>query len=266
MMRQTRNVGPLERWISVLTGVALIRASLGRRAPVARLAAAGAGLFFVARGASSFCVVKSVLQRRSFLGERLNDRWSRARAQLSARRSAGIDTLERLYLAELQELHSAETQLCSLLADLSAKLQDATLARQLGGYATEVGSRCADLARVLRDRGLRAREHTDQAMRALLLETRKVAHVPLPNLRDAALLSSLQRALHFKIAGYGTVAAYASQLGRTEEAAQLAQYAGRDKQLDAKLTEMAATLVNPRAYGRTHPAEGWNGERRTRMV
>ncbi len=249
-MRQTRNVGPVERWISVLTGVALIRASLGRRAPIARVAAAGAGLFFVARGASSYCVIKSVLQSRSFLRERLNDQWSRARAQLSARRSAEIDTLERLYVAELQELHSAEMQLCSLLEDLPAKLQDAALARQLCGYATEVRSRCADLARVLRDQGLRARERTDQAMRALLLETRKVAHVSPPHLRDAALLSSLQRVLHFKIAGYGTVAAYASQLGRTEEAAQLAQYAGRDKQLDAKLTETAATLTHRICQGK----------------
>jgi len=63
--------------------------------------------------------------------------------------------------------------------------------------------------------------------------------------RDAAIVASIQRIVHYKIAGYGTIAAYAKALGRTDEAAHFAQLADRDKSIDAELTELAKKTLNP---------------------
>jgi ferritin-like metal-binding protein YciE len=53
--------------------------------------------------------------------------------------------------------------------------------------------------------------------------------------------------MHYKIAGYGAIAAYAKALGREAEAAHFAQLADRDKAVDAELTELAKGTLNPEA-------------------
>jgi ferritin-like metal-binding protein YciE len=77
-----------------------------------------------------------------------------------------ISTIEELYEAELQELRSAESQLAMMLSDVSAGLQDPQLRTLLQGYATELRSRVADLARIVSARGKDPQAHPDQAMHA----------------------------------------------------------------------------------------------------
>ena len=67
------------------------------------------------------------------------------------------------------------------------------------------------------------------------------------NVRDAAVTASVQRIIHYKIAGYGAIAAYAKALGREEDAAHFAQLADRDKAVDAELSELAKGTLNPEA-------------------
>jgi ferritin-like metal-binding protein YciE len=239
------NVGPVERLLSLVTGVGLSLAALRRSTLLGRSAASAAGVMLIARGVTAYCPVKGAVAGDSSLQEGLREQWSRVRSAPARR----IDTLSALYVSELQELHSAETQLGRLLKGLPVTLRNAAFARQMQGYDTEIHSRVEDLAQLLRANGASPHRHADQGMRALLFEIRKVANVGSPGVREAAVLSSLQRVLHFKIAGYGTVATYAKQLGRTEEASQLAGYGDRDKQLDAELSQMAAAVVNPGAEG-----------------
>jgi ferritin-like metal-binding protein YciE len=84
-------------------------------------------------------------------------------------------------------------------------------------------------------------------MRALIGETQKMARVCAPKLRDAAITASLQRIVHYKVAGYGSIAAYAKSLGRTEEAAHFAELADRDKTVDGELSRLAKATLNPEA-------------------
>jgi uncharacterized membrane protein/ferritin-like metal-binding protein YciE len=158
-----------------------------------------------------------------------------------------IETMEALYTAEVQELHSAESQLCALLERLPQTLSNLTLERELRGYGTEIRTRREDLERILVADGVNPRQHPDQAMQALLGETRKMAQLRATNLRSAALIASLQRLLHYKIAGYGTVATYAQNLGRIAEAARFAEYADRDRSVDLALSSIAKEIVNPQA-------------------
>ena len=65
--------------------------------------------------------------------------------------------------------------------------------------------------------------------------------------RDAAVTASVQRIMHYKIAGYGAIAAYARALGRAAEAAHFAQLADRDKAVDGELSELAKGTLNPDA-------------------
>jgi ferritin-like metal-binding protein YciE len=66
---------------------------------------------------------------------------------------------------------------------------------------------------MLREHGANPMAHTDQAMQALVHETRKMLGIlGGDDLRDAGLIASAQKLEHYKIATYGTAAALAGQL------------------------------------------------------
>jgi ferritin-like metal-binding protein YciE len=246
------NIGRAEQWVSTLVGLGLLLAAgIRRGAPFGRTARAAAGLYLTVRGLSGYCLVKGSISGQASWRDGVREQWHRLRSGWSETRS--LDSFGSLYVAEVQELHSAETQLRTVLETLPASLQSSALATQIEDYNTELGSRDEDLRRVLRADGANLRQHSDQAMAALLLEMRKIAHVCTASVREAALLASLQRILHFKIAGYGTVATYAAMLGRAAQASRFAEYADRDKHFDAVLSEIARSLINPRAQMRQPP-------------
>jgi ferritin-like metal-binding protein YciE len=200
-----------------------------------RVARGALGLSMLARGATGYCHVKAALTNRA----------SEALADLSG--SKRLDSLEGMYEAELQELHSAEGQLGQLANDLARTMTHPELAFRLQEYASELQARRRDLENFLARIGADARGEMDDAMRALIAETDKMWRVSAANVRDAAVTASVQRIMHYKIAGYGAIAAYARALGRAAEAAHFAQLADRDKAVDGELSELAKGTLNPDA-------------------
>jgi ferritin-like metal-binding protein YciE len=165
-----------------------------------------------------------------------------------------------LYVVELQELHSAEQQMADVLQGLAQLTSHGELGARFAELERELRARAGEIEGVLAAIGAPTRTHPDQAMRALLNESRKIAHIPVGNVRDAALVASVQRLIHYKIAGYGTIASYASALGRTEEAARFKTFGDADKSLDADLSEIAKRSLNPDA---SRAPEGGGAEMRT---
>lgn len=121
------------------------------------------------------------------------------------------------------------------------------LAFRMQEYATELHARRGDVEGLLSRIGADVRAHTDDAMRALIEETEKMWRVCAANVRDVAVTASVQRIIHYKIAGYGAIAAYAQALGREEDARHFAQLAERDRAVDAQLSDLAKGTLNPEA-------------------
>lgn len=66
-------------------------------------------------------------------------------------------------------------------------------------------------------------------------------------LRDAALIVAGNTVEHYEMAVYGSLVAFAQQLGLNEAAKVLQQTLEEEKAADAKLTQIGETVVNPRA-------------------
>jgi ferritin-like metal-binding protein YciE len=239
------NLTQRERWISTLLGLGLTLGAWPRGSFLRRAVLSAGGLALIARGLAGYCGVKAAVTRQAPLREGLREQWQRLRARLRLG-AGGIDSMETLYVEELQELASSAAQLEVLTLDLERVVSDAELLRKLRSYVTLIRSRRQDLERVLNTSGRRAYGHLDQAMQALVEETRKMARIRDSAVREAALVDSLQRMLHYLIAACGSAAAHAKALGRQEAAAQLAEFSERDKAFDAELSELAKEL-NPRA-------------------
>ncbi|HTT02595.1 MAG TPA: DUF892 family protein [Steroidobacteraceae bacterium] len=240
------NLAPGERVLSMLAGVGLTLAALNRGGVLRRAALATAGLALMSRGGTGYCGMKAAVSGRSSLRGGLREQWERTRAQLGAGAGA-IDSMQDLYMQELQELASSGTQLHQLLGELPLSASHAQLREKLEAYAQETGTRLQDLEHVLLQNSADPRQHPDQAMQSLIDETRKMTRIASASIRDVALVDSLQRLLHYQIATLGSVAAYADVLGRSEEAARFAAQSHRDKELDAELSELAKRLLNPQA-------------------
>jgi len=64
---------------------------------------------------------------------------------------------------------------------------------------------------------------------------------------DAALIASAQAVEHYEITRYGTLIAWANQLGRADIAAILKETLDEEYVTDDKLTAMATSSVNAKA-------------------
>ena len=153
-----------------------------------------------------------------------------------------------LFLAELQELLSAEQQLCNVLLRMAGAASHPDLKRALIHHRAETETQAARLETILLKHGANPGAHVDQAMRALIAETMKMlAMLKSDNLRDAGLIASAQRIEHYEIAAYGTLCALAKQLGYREALALLKETLAEEKSTDEKLTMLAEGGGNQRA-------------------
>lgn len=96
-------------------------------------------------------------------------------------------------------------------------------------------------------------EHLDEeqegescdGMRGLILETDKLVDRCSNNeVRDAAIITSLQHMNHYEIAGYGTAISYAKVLGRTQMVGMLMETLREEKNADLGLSDLADMQVN----------------------
>jgi len=155
-----------------------------------------------------------------------------------------ITSFSDMYLAELQELASAETQLNDALEKLSEAASDPELAKALAKHKEETKEHGERLQTILQKHDS-TEEHVDESMRSLIAEAMKMMDlVSDPDLRDAALIASVQKLEHYEIAAYGTVAALAGQLDLRDDQELLHATLEEEKKTDGILTKLAEGSVN----------------------
>jgi ferritin-like metal-binding protein YciE len=69
---------------------------------------------------------------------------------------------------------------------------------------------------------------------------------------DACLIAAGQRAEHYEIAAYGTLVAWARDMGHAEAADLLQETLDEEKAADAKLTSLAEGGINQQAADAAH--------------
>jgi ferritin-like metal-binding protein YciE len=156
-----------------------------------------------------------------------------------------IKRFKDMYLAELQELVSVESQLAQSLPRMAEAASHPALKQAFARHRDETEDQQERLASILQKHGANPRAHTDQAMQALIRETEKMlTMLKGEELRDAGLIASAQKLEHYEIAAYGTAAALAGQLDLREDQRLLHKSLEEEKHADALLTQLAIGEVN----------------------
>ena len=104
-----------------------------------------------------------------------------------------ISNFKDMYLAELQELVSVEDQLSEALLRMAAAASHPALKDALVDHHAETMRQKDRLVAILRKHGADPAAHVDQAMQALIRETRKMLSIlEGDDLRDAGLIASVR--------------------------------------------------------------------------
>ncbi|HLK63872.1 MAG TPA: ferritin-like domain-containing protein [Bryobacteraceae bacterium] len=159
-----------------------------------------------------------------------------------------MQSLNELYISELQDLYSAEGQILKALPKVIEKTDSPELRQALESHLAETRNHVTRLEKVFSMHGVEAKAQKCKGMQGILDEgDEMIGKDAPPAVRDAAIISACQRVEHYEIAAYGTVRTYAEQLGQERAATVLQDTLDEETAADETLTEIARNRVNVEA-------------------
>jgi ferritin-like metal-binding protein YciE len=162
--------------------------------------------------------------------------------------SKDIKTMNDLFLHQLQDIYYAENQLLKALPKMAEKATDKQLKQGFLTHLDETKTHVQRLEQVFQMHASEAKAVDCPAIDGIIEEADEVAgEVADKTVLDAALINAAQAAEHYEIVRYGSLIAWAKQLGRNDCASILQKTLDEEKATDKKLTSLAESKVNLRA-------------------
>jgi ferritin-like metal-binding protein YciE len=159
-----------------------------------------------------------------------------------------IKTMNDLFVNQLQDIYYAEKQLVKALPKMADKATDQQLKQGFLTHLEETKTHVQRLEEVFKMHGATIKAIDCPAIDGIIEEADEVAgEVDDKSVLDAALINAAQAAEHYEIVRYGSLIAWARQLGRNDCAAILQTTLDEEKITDKKLTSIAEGRVNLRA-------------------
>jgi ferritin-like metal-binding protein YciE len=159
--------------------------------------------------------------------------------------SKPIKTLDDLFVHTLEDVYYAEQKITKALPKMIAKVKDQQLKDAFQMHLRETENHIERLKQVFQMHGATARAVTCPAIDGIVDEAEEImSDASDPDVLDAAALASAQAVEHYEITRYGTLIAWARQLGRDDCASVLSQTLEEEKATDLKLTDIAESRVN----------------------
>ena len=159
--------------------------------------------------------------------------------------SKPIKTLNDLFVHTLQDIYYAEQKITKALPKMISKVTDQQLQSSFLTHLAETEHQIERLEQVFKMHGEPVKATTCPAIDGIIAEAEEIMKdASDPEVLDAAALASAQAVEHYEITRYGTLIAWARELGRNDCASVLQQNLDEEKATDLKLTQIAEARVN----------------------
>lgn len=159
-----------------------------------------------------------------------------------------VENFEELYLEELRDIYSAETQLVKALPKVAKACTTPALKQAVEEHLEVTKGQIQRLEQIFQDMDEKPTGHHRKAMEGLIKESYDtIEEMEEGVLLDAAIIVGAQKIEHYEIAGYGSVRTFAEQLGYDEHVELLQATLDEEGDADDALTNLAMNEVNPAA-------------------
>jgi ferritin-like metal-binding protein YciE len=161
---------------------------------------------------------------------------------------ASAKGLEDLFLDGLKDIYYAEKKILKALPKMAKNAESDEVAAAFEKHEAETEAQVERLEQVFQLLDKPARGKTCPAIDGILEEGAEIMedYKKAPAL-DAGLVAAAQSVEHYEIARYGTLIAWAEQLGMTEAAELLKATLGEEEATDEALSALGEGGVNERA-------------------
>jgi len=155
------------------------------------------------------------------------------------------ESLQKLYIEQLKDLHSAEEQILEALPKLAKATTHPELKRAFQEHYQQTEQQKQRLEQIGNDLGEDLSGHTCKGMKGVIAEGAEIMkEFTDSDVLDAALISAAQRVEHYEMAGYGCARTYAHMLGFGNHADLLQRTLDEESDADEKLTGLAELTIN----------------------
>ena len=159
-----------------------------------------------------------------------------------------LNTLQDLLIEELHDIYDAENQILKALPKMSKAASAPELKQAFDQHLKQTQTHVERLDRVFQQFGQKPKGKTCPAILGILEEGEEIIkeYKGSPAL-DAGLIAAAQAVEHYEITRYGTLLAWAKQLGLGEAEGLIKETLVEEENTDELLSELAEEAVNPAA-------------------
>jgi ferritin-like metal-binding protein YciE len=162
--------------------------------------------------------------------------------------SKDIKTMDDLFVHTLRDIYYAENQIPKALPEMIDKATDSKLKQAFQTHLGETQNHVKRVEQVFKMHGVEISGVDCPAIDGIIDEAEDIAgEVDDKQVLDAALIAAAQAVEHYEMTRYGTLIAWAKQLGRNDCASVLQKNLEEEKGADKKLTDLAEASVNRKA-------------------
>jgi ferritin-like metal-binding protein YciE len=159
-----------------------------------------------------------------------------------------LKTIEDLFIHGLKDLYYAEKKLVQNLPKMAKKASSSELSDAIERHLAETENQVARLERVFELCDMAPKSKKCPGIEGLLEEGKEImTDAEDPNALDAGLLAAAQAVEHYEISRYGTLIAWAEELGMRDAASLLKETLAEEKNADRLLSQLAEGKLNREA-------------------
>ena len=159
-----------------------------------------------------------------------------------------IASMDDLFVHTLRDIYYAENQITKALPKMIETATNRELKRGFKEHLAQTEEQIRRLEQVFELLEQKPKAVKCPAIDGIIKEADEVAgDIADKSVLNAALIASAQAVEHYEITRYGSLIAWAKQLGRNDCAALLRKNLAEEKATDRQLTELAKAQVNVKA-------------------
>ena len=159
-----------------------------------------------------------------------------------------MKNLNDLVVHFLRDMYYAEKQVLKTLPKMARNADSSALREAFEHHRDETKQQIENLEKVFEQIGLKARGVTCEAINGIIEEAKDImSETEDASALDAGMIAAAQAVEHYEISRYGTMIAWANQLGIKDAVPVLEGILKQEYAADQKLTKLAEQALNREA-------------------